>query len=44
VSVCNTASRGCETPAAVARVQEALRDLAPGWAGILLKKIDTALR
>jgi uncharacterized protein YgbK (DUF1537 family) len=44
VSVCNTASRGCEPPAAVARVRESLRDLAPGWAGILLKKIDTALR
>jgi uncharacterized protein YgbK (DUF1537 family) len=44
VSVCNTASRGCDVAVAVARVREAVRDLAPGWRGILVKKIDTALR
>jgi D-threonate/D-erythronate kinase len=44
VSVCNTASRGCDASMAAARVRTALSDLAPDWRGILVKKIDTALR
>jgi len=44
LSVCNTASRGCDVPDAVARVREALHGLPPGWRGIVVKKIDTALR
>ena len=40
----NTQSRTLEPAAAARRVSDALDDVGPGWAGLVLKKIDTGLR
>lgn len=40
----NTQSRTVEAAEAALRVASALADVGPGWAGIILKKIDTGLR
>src|SRR6185295_6863206 len=40
----NTQSRTVAAADAVRRVSGALGDLGPGWAGVVLKKIDTGLR
>jgi uncharacterized protein YgbK (DUF1537 family) len=44
ISVRNTQSRTLSAADAAQRVRNALVGVAPGWAGLLLKKIDTGLR